>query len=236
MIEKNEKIEVLKKFCQKIEKLSLEMDQKASKIEIKENYEKLKNFGEIEGIILASPSENCYVRESVYNKIEKIGKKLKEQGIGLHISDGWRSSEKQQEYWNEEIERTKKEHPEITDAEKIAEIASRFVGNPKNAIGHLTGGSVDISLYHLETGELLDMGSNEDDSCEKSYTDYPFLHSEIKENRELLKTAFEEENFINIQTEWRHYSYGNAEWAAYKDMPYAFYVTIRDSRKFVSNS
>lgn len=226
MIEKNENEMILKEFCLKVEALVKEKDKLMENIEIRENNEKLKSLSEIKSIILASP-DACYVREAVWEKIKNISLRLKDKGIGLHVSDGWRSSEKQKEYWDEEVRKIKREHPEIEDPEKIREIASRFVA-PLEKGGHLTGGAVDVALYDLKTGKLLDMGYEEDDETpEKSYTDYPFLYATAKDNRQLLKSSFEKENFINIPTEWWHYSYGNAEWAVYKDEPYAFYGEVK---------
>ena len=90
---------------------------------------------------------------------------------------------------------------------------------------HLTGGSVDITLYDLNTGATLDMGSDFDEPSERSHTDYYENKPShpAHERRRLLHHVMTEVGFSNLPTEWWHFDFGNPLWAHYTGQGHALY-------------
>ena len=93
---------------------------------------------------------------------------------------------------------------------------------------HLTGGSVDVSLFHRVTGEVLDMGSAFDEAGHLSYT--AALENETdarldaaRQHRRILVGAMVQAGFTNIPTEWWHFDFGNQNWAYFSGADRAIY-------------
>lgn len=210
------------KSAKELEQLALELDMQKIKIEVRENGEKLLDLKDISGLSFAETNREYFVREQVFEKIRIIAGKLEEKNIGLMVNDAYRSLARQKHYWDEGLGIIRGKYPEIIDEKEIIAIAKRFIA-PVEEAQHCTGGSVDVALFDLTSREILPFGGSEDNVDEKSYTDYPGLDLEAKKNRAVLRAAMEAEGFANYMLEWWHYSFGNQEWAAYKQQPFAIY-------------
>lgn len=210
-------------FCLKIENAISSKDKEIPLKEIQENREGLRNLSEIPQLL--TQLEETYIRTGIFDKIERIHRKLQSQGLGIKVFDGWRSPEKQAEARKLAIERVKKEKPEINNPQEIEALASKYAA-PIEFAPHCTGGAIDLTIYDLTTGEELDMGTKFDDFREGSYTEHPLITGQAKDNRKILKKLMEEEGFFNFPTEWWHFSFGNVEWATYMDKPQAIYGPI----------
>ena len=107
------------------------------------------------------------------------------------------------------------------------EILSDFVApvGPNFISPHLTGGSVDITLFDVATGEWLDMGADFDEPTERSYTHFYEDQPEHMActNRRLLYSVMTAAGFSNLPTEWWHFDYGNPLWAHYNQQNHAIY-------------
>lgn len=215
-------IEEARRMEMKVEKFVAEKDKEISKKEIRENKEELVSINEVSGI--QKGSENLFLRKSVLNKIKIIKEELEGIGLGIKIFDAWRSPEEQNKVWEEQVEKIKNKGLLLND-EEIKKIAARFVAPPEMA-PHCTGGSLDLTIYNLATGEELNMGTVYDDFEKESYTDHPSVSEIAKNNRRRLKTIMKKQGFTNFPTEWWHFSYGNTEWAALKGESYAIYGNI----------
>lgn len=72
---------------------------------------------------------------------------------------------------------------------------------------HSRGAAIDLTLYDLQTGKDLDMGSRFDYFDDISHTDSGLVTPKQKENRMILKKLMEEQGFKNFSQEWWHYSF-----------------------------
>lgn len=94
---------------------------------------------------------------------------------------------------------------------------------------HNTGGSIDLTLFEVTTGNTLDMGSHFDESSKQSYT----VALENSPNhpahqlRRLLYNTMLKAGFSNLPSEWWHYDYGNQNWAFFKKMSHAYFGKIQ---------
>lgn len=71
--------------------------------------------------------------------------------------------------------------------------------------GHSRGSAIDLTLYHLGTGELVSMGSGFDFMDERSHHGAKGISGSESQNRDLLRTIMENSGFEPYIYEWWHY-------------------------------
>ncbi len=132
----------------------------------------------------------CFVRKELAARINRIEQQAYEIGLGLFIYDCYRPSIYQQRLWDAKPDR-------------------RYVMHPDKGSNHSRGISIDLTLYELANGNLLDMGSDFDHLGKESHRDYLNLSTSAKSNREKLVQLMTQNNFTSIRTEWWHFDYKN---------------------------
>ena len=78
--------------------------------------------------------------------------------------------------------------------------------------GHSRGSTVDLTLYHLTTGELAPMGGHHDLMDPVSHHGAEGITPVEARNRQYLRSVMEDCGFTSYHCEWWHYSL--------KDEPY----------------
>ncbi|MBR4169791.1 MAG: M15 family metallopeptidase [Lachnospiraceae bacterium] len=78
--------------------------------------------------------------------------------------------------------------------------------------GHSRGSTIDLTLFDMQTGKELDMGSPFDLFSELSHPDCKSVTEEQYENRMFLQHAMVRNGFVPINCEWWHFTL--------KDEPY----------------
>lgn len=159
--------------------------------------------------------ENCYLQKDVTEKLKNAQQFLKEINprLSLLIYDGVRPRSIQQYMWN------------ILDLpinEKV-----KFVSNPKKGSLHNFGAAVDITLFSLDTGQALDMGTPYDHigieawpTKERLMLEKGILNEQQIANRKLLRRVMIKAKFFNIQTEWWHFN------SCYRKKAYELYSIV----------
>jgi D-alanyl-D-alanine dipeptidase len=71
--------------------------------------------------------------------------------------------------------------------------------------GHSRGSTVDLTLYHLDTGELAAMGGHHDLMDPVSHHGAPGVGPEAARNRRHLCAIMEASGFVRYDCEWWHY-------------------------------
>ncbi len=159
-------------------------------------------------------SNNIYIRKKVLDMLMKVDNLLKEinQNYQLMVVYGYRSMEKQINYFNKEIEKYKDKFSNEMD---LYEFVHEKIAVP-TVSGHPTGGAVDVVIYDMKNNRIIDFGTDvhDYDDC-KSYTYYSNISNNAKENRMLLRKIMMQEGFAPYDGEWWHFSYGDREWAYY---------------------
>ena len=123
-------------------------------------------------------------------------RELGEQGFGLLIFDAYRPWYVTWMFW-----------------EGTPEDLREFVADPASGSRHNRGAAVDLTLYDLESGQPMEMGSGYDEFTERSYPDYPGLTAPERENRNRLRSAMEKQGFTIYPNEWWHFDYRS--WSDY---------------------
>lgn len=142
-------------------------------------------------------------------------------GFGLLLWDGYRPQRAVDCFlrWSREPEdgRTKQRHyPNIERAEMIEKgyVAARS--------GHSRGSTVDLTLYHLETGELACMGGGHDFMDPISHHGAAGITRGETRHRHSLCTIMESSGFNRYDYEWWHYTMRNEPYPdTYFDFPIA---------------
>jgi D-alanyl-D-alanine dipeptidase len=139
-----------------------------------------------------SNTQNTFLRQEPAQALAQIAKVLEAKGLGILVWDAYRPYHVTVKFW------------ELIKDE-------RYVANPAKGSGHNRGIAIDMTLYDLKTGALLDMPTAFDDFSEKAHHGADNVSSRQKENREMLRNLMEQHGFIKFQTEWWHYYWPNGE-------------------------
>ena len=126
-------------------------------------------------------------------------------GFGLLLWDGYRPQRAVDCFlrWSEQPEdgRTKPRHyPNIDRPEMFGR------GYVAAKSGHSRGSTVDLTLYHLATGELALMGGGHDLMDPVSHHGASGVGPVAARNRRQLRTLMEDCGFVRYDCEWWHYT------------------------------
>ena len=192
---------------------------------VRENNEpivKIKQYSKSGRKIFFEPNNDYAARVTVADMIYKAADLLPE-GVHFMLYSGFRPIEIQQKLFDEIYNKYKLENPDMSEDE-LWDYTTRMIADPKGCPPHTTGGAIDLTLCN-EEGVEFDMGSKVDDAdnMEKCATFCDGLTNEQKEMRNILYSVMEEIGFVNLPTEWWHYSYGDRYWAAYNDRTSSLY-------------
>ena len=138
----------------------------------------------------------AFLQREAAAALVRASSKLSAYGFGLIVHDAYRP-------WYV----TKMFYDATPDHQKD------FVADPSQGSRHNRGGAVDVGLYDLKTGKILDMGSGYDEFSIRAYPYYPGGTSEQRELREILRIVMEGEGFKVFHNEWWHFDY--REWKKY---------------------
>jgi D-alanyl-D-alanine dipeptidase len=143
--------------------------------------------------------------------LESAQEKAATLGFGLLVWDGYRPQRAVDCFlrWSRQPEdgRTKPRHyPNIDRAEMFER------GYVATRSGHSRGSTVDLTLYHLATGELASMGGDHDLMASISHHGARGVTQVEAENRQHLCSIMEACGFRPYYFEWWHYTL--------KDEPY----------------
>ena len=126
----------------------------------------------------------------------RVHQKLKEQGLGLVIFDGYRPWTITKLFWD-----------------VVREDQRKFVANPERGSKHNRGCAVDLSVCELKTGKPVLMPSGFDEFTDRASPDYTGGTDEERQNRDLLRGLMEEEGFVVNPNEWWHFDF--KDWEKY---------------------
>jgi D-alanyl-D-alanine dipeptidase len=143
------------------------------------------------------PEARAFLQRPAAEGLVRAHRKLREQGYGLLIHDGYRPWHVTKVFWEA-----------TPDDKKI------FVADPAQGSRHNRGCAVDLSLYSLATGQPVEMVGTYDEISDRSYPDYPGGTSLQRWHRRLLRDAMESEGFTVYEAEWWHFDY--RDWRQYR--------------------
>jgi len=149
------------------------------------------------------PEARAFLQKPAAKALVKVHQKLKKQGLGLVIFDGYRPWSITKLFW------------EVTSENK-----RKFVANPAKGSKHNRGCAVDLSVFDLKTGQLIDMPSGYDEFTERASPDYAGGTEKERANRDMLRRLMEEAGFTVNPNEWWHFDFKNWEKYAIYDISF----------------
>ena len=150
------------------------------------------------------PEARAFLQEPAAKALVKVHKKLRKEGLGLVIFDGYRPWTITRLFW------------EVTPTDK-----RKFVADPAKGSKHNRGCAVDLSIFNLKTGELLDMPSSYDEFTERASPDYAGGTDVQRANRNKLRRLMEDAGFTVNPNEWWHFDFKKWEDYAIYDISFA---------------
>ena len=168
----------------------------------------LKNIDKTINYDIRYASTNNFMSNKFYTRAEaylqrpaaqaqgRVNKKLKTKGYGLLIHDAYRPWYVTKMFWD------------ATPLDKKI-----FVANPENGSRHNRGCAIDLTLYDLKSGKVIEMVGGYDEMTERSYPNYYGGTTEQRWHRKLLREVMESEGFNVYEFEWWHFDY--KDWKQY---------------------
>jgi D-alanyl-D-alanine dipeptidase len=138
----------------------------------------------------------AFLQRPAAEALMRVNQKLRGQGFGLVVFDGYRPWTVTKAFWDA-----------TPEDRKI------FVADPAKGSRHNRGCAVDLSMFELATGKTVQMPSEYDEMTERSHINYECGSPEAKHFRTILKSAMESEGFVVYEPEWWHYDY--KDWKEY---------------------
>jgi zinc D-Ala-D-Ala dipeptidase len=124
-------------------------------------------------------------------------RRLRKQGYGLVVHDAYRPWFVTWIFW------------EATPADK-----REFVADPARGSRHNRGCAIDVTLYELNSGRVIEMPSLYDEMTARAYPAYSGGPAEARRLRDLLRSVMEAEGFTVYESEWWHFDY--KDWRQYR--------------------
>ena len=149
------------------------------------------------------PEARAFLQKPAAKGVVEVHQKLKERGLGIVIFDGYRPWSITKLFWD-----------------VVAEDQRKFVADPAKGSKHNRGCAVDLSVFDLKTGELIDMPSGYDEFTERASPTYAGGTDKQRANRDMLRKLMEDVGFTVNPNEWWHFDYKN--WQDYAIYDIAF--------------
>lgn len=136
------------------------------------------------------PTARAFLQRPAANALLRAHRTLAADGLGLLIHDAYRPWHITKVFWD------------ATPTEQ-----HNFVADPAQGSRHNRGCAVDLTLYDLKTGKVVEMPGGYDEFSDRSFPDYPGGTSRQRWYRDRLRRAMSEEGFTVYEAEWWHFDY-----------------------------
>lgn len=187
-----------------------------------------------------------YVREGVLRRLEQANSILETIDAELYLFDAYRPVEVQNYFHDVWVPKyLREQHPQWSD-KMISDETGKYWASGASSIDaidplspppHATGGVCDLTLRHLSTKKLLNMGSGFDEVREISFADHfeklakeRLLNEdeiEAQQNRRMLYWVMHEVGMTVNANEWWHFGYGDQLSAKVSGAPAAVYSVLQ---------
>ena len=139
----------------------------------------------------------AFLQRPAVEALARVQRALQPLGYGLLVHDGYRPWYVTKVFWDATPEKLK-----------------WLVANPSSGSRHNRGAAVDLTLYELASGRVVQMPSTYDESTARAYAFYPGGTDLQRWHRALLRRLMEAEGFAVNPEEWWHFDY--KDWRGYR--------------------
>ena len=149
------------------------------------------------------PEARAFLQRPAATALVAAHRELARHGYGLMIHDGYRPWAITKVFWD-----------------MSSGPMREFVADPKTGSKHNRGCAVDLTMYDLATGQVVQMPGEYDESTQRSYPGYSGGPPEARAKRDLLRAAMERQGFTVEPNEWWHFNY--QDWPSYPILDISF--------------
>ncbi len=159
--------------------------------------------------------------------LKAVANELYVRGYQLKVFDGYRPARAVKNFvlWGIEDMDLRMKQYFYPDLNKQDLFVQGYIAGKSS---HSRGSTVDLTLFEMETGREVDMGSPFDFFSEVSHPDYQGITQQQYENRMILQKAMVRNGFKPIDCEWWHFT---LEDEPYPDTYFDFPVCADSLRK-----
>lgn len=159
------------------------------------------------GTVPGYEAATCILARPVAEALASAQRDITRKGLSLRVFDCYRPVRAVKHFvdWARgNRQKNPRHHPDLAASELIARgyIAARSA--------HSSGGSVDLTIIDLATGDPLDMGTAFDFFAPASHTRSATISKDAARNRDMLVELMDRHGFANYQREWWHFTFRNA--------------------------
>ncbi len=153
-------------------------------------------------------ANKAYLTKRAAKALHQAHRRAWKLGMGILIFDSYRPQQAVDHFvrWSQDLTDTLRKAEFYPDIPKSQLFQAGFIASRS---GHSRGSTVDLTLYVLETGEAVDMGSAFDLFSEISFHNSPLVTPEQRANRQLLMNLMKNAGFRPYSKEWWHYTLNN---------------------------
>lgn len=149
-------------------------------------------------------SDNSCITAEAGEALKSASEALKKKGCGILIYDAYRPKRAVSFFmeWGEQPENnlTKDEFYPAFEKKELFKLGYLARRSP-----HSRGSTIDMTIYYLDTGESVDMGSPFDMMDPVSNYGTKLITETQTKNRNILRDAMKAAGFKELRTEWWHF-------------------------------
>ena len=153
----------------------------------------------------------AFLQRPAAEALGRVQRALAGKGYGLLIHDGYRPWFVTWMFW-----------------EAMPPEDHVFVADPAKGSRHNRGCAVDLTLYYLRTGKVVEMPSRYDEASTRSYAAFVGGTTRQRALRDLLRDAMLAQGFAVYPEEWWHFDY--KDWREYRIGTRSFTELLRRPR------
>ncbi len=137
--------------------------------------------------------------------LKKASDEVVSKGYRLKIYDAYRPQKAVTHFmnWAKDVSDTRMKKYFYPELDKSVLFDQGYIAEKS---GHSRGGTVDLTLFDMNTEKELDMGGTFDYFGELSHPDYKQITAEQYENRMILRDAMLANGFKPLDEEWWHFT------------------------------
>jgi D-alanyl-D-alanine dipeptidase len=137
--------------------------------------------------------------------LREVQQRAKELNYGLLLWDGYRPQRAVEHFlrWVKFADNNRTKSTHYPNIDRRSMVAQGYIAAKS---GHSRGSTIDLTLYRLDTNEMLPMGGSFDLMDERSHHSSNKIAAIETENRKLLKWLMTEAGFKPYEYEWWHYT------------------------------
>lgn len=173
---------------------------------------------------IGKPVDGYYVNRIVGTKalcaaLKKAQKNAESLGFGLLLWDGYRPQRAVDRflYWSKQPDDGRRKPRHYPNIDRSEMFTSGYVAAKS---GHSRGSTVDLTLYYLQSGEIVPMGGDHDLMDAASHHEAKGISEAEARNRRHLRSIMESSGFSLYAKEWWHYTLADEPYPdTYFDFP-----------------